>query len=122
MILFTSNVDISKLSVFSWYKGLPRSKGVLRGYVRSVTRPLHTHSPTHTYTHTRTHTHTHTHTHTLLKFVGILRKCVGKISIHNFVDNFGVFCHKKTESRILSKFRPAEIKLLLAMMTFKEVI
>ena len=32
---------------------------------------------------------------TFLKFVGILIKCVGKLSIRNVVGKFGVFYHKK---------------------------
>ena len=59
---------------------------------------------------------------TFLKFVGILTKCVGKISRHNAVDKFGVFCTKKTKNRFLSISSPAEVKLLLAMTAFKEVI
>ena len=58
----------------------------------------------------------------LLKFNGILTKCVGKIFRPNVNGKFGVFYRKKTTYWILSKSSPAEIKHLRAMMTFKELI
>ena len=57
-----------------------------------------------------------------LTFVGILTKCVGKISKPNVVDKFGGFYHKKTNCRIPSISNPAEIKHLPAMAAFKGVI
>ena len=36
---------------------------------------------------------------TFLKFVGILTKCVGKISGHNVFGNFKVFYHKKRNAQ-----------------------
>ena len=59
---------------------------------------------------------------TFFKFVVILTKCIGKISRPDVVGKFGVFYHKKTKCRILSKSSPAEIKLLPAMTAFKEVL
>ena len=59
---------------------------------------------------------------TFFKFVVILTKCIGKISRPDVVGKFGVFYHKKTKCRILSKSSPAEIKLLPAMTAFKEVM
>ena len=49
-------------------------------------------------------------------------KMLGKISRPDVVGKFGVFYHKKTKCRILSKSSPAEIKLLPAMTAFKEVM
>ena len=53
------------------------------------------------------------------KFVGILTKCVSKISRPNVVGKFGLFYHKKKKKcRILSKSIPTEIILLPVMMAF----
>ena len=41
-----------------------------------------------------------------LKFVGILTKCVGKISWHNVVDKFGVFYHKKRNAEFYQHLVP----------------
>ena len=61
-------------------------------------------------------------TKVVLNSQSILTKCVGKIPRPNVAGKFGVFYHKKTKCRILSIFSSAEIKLLPAMATFKEVI
>ena len=42
-----------------------------------------------------------------LKFVGILTKCVGKISRPNVVGKFGELYHKKAKSKILAIYGPA---------------
>ena len=59
----------------------------------------------------------------LLKYVGILTKCVGKIWRPYVVGKFGVFYHKKkTKWRILSISSPIETKLLPAMTAFVPTI
>ena len=65
------------------------------------------------------HTHTHTHTHTFFKFVGILTKCVSKISWPNVVSKFGVFYHKKRNADF---YQYPVLQILPAMTAFKEVI
>ena len=59
---------------------------------------------------------------TFLNLVGSFTKCVGKISRPVVIVKFGVFYRKKTKCRILSISYPAKIKLLPAMVAFKEVI
>ena len=54
--------------------------------------------------------------------VGILTKCVAKISWPNVVGKFGAFYHKRTKCRVLSIPSPADFKLLPVMTSFKEII
>ena len=57
-------------------------------------------------------------THTFFKFVGILTKCVSKISWPNVVSKFGVFYKKRNADF----YQYPVLQILPAMTAFKEVI